>query len=301
MTKLKIIVICSFAYLAFVFNIERLAFHDPGALTIHSFVYALIVAAILSILAIPTLSRSPFYLPAALWAAAYLALRLTVYNQLPLIGGAYTYLTVTELVLISAAVGLAYSIAQSLQQVVELVERLSLPEAGRRISSIEESEEGIKLEFIRSRRHKRPLALVVVEPCAESLQPDLQRAVQDIHKNMMGRFIEANLAQVIKKEARRTDLILRRGKEGRFVVLCPETNGEGSVHLAERIQEVAMERLGIAVAYGIASFPDEALTFEELLQRAEFNLLHYVQMPESRQVPNIAAKGETHERTSRNP
>ncbi len=33
-----------------------------------------------------------------------------------------------------------------------------------------------------------------------------------------------------------------------------------------------MDRLGININYGIASFPEEALTYEELLQRAEFQL-----------------------------
>lgn len=296
MTRLKISIIALFVYLAFIFNIERLAFKTPTPLSIHSFVFALIVVAILSIFTVPALNHNPFYWPAALWVGVYLALRLTFYNQTPLVSGAYVYLTITELVMLLIALGLAHSIAQSLKQVVEFIERFSLPESGRHVASIQESERDIKLEFVRSRRHKRPLSLVVVEPCAESLEVDIQRAIQDIQKNMLGRFIEAKLAQVINKEARRTDLVLRRGKEGRFVVLCPETNGESSIHLAERIQKIAMERLGIDVAYGIASFPDEALTFEELLQRAEFNLTYYVQIPDSRRIPATITRDETRER-----
>ena len=43
---------------------------------------------------------------------------------------------------------------------------------------------------------------------------------------------------------------------------------ERIVFLAERISKIVEERTGLQVNCGIASFPDEALTFEDLLHTA---------------------------------
>jgi GGDEF domain-containing protein len=118
------------------------------------------------------------------------------------------------------------------------------------------------------------LSLIVLQPTSGSIQSDVQKAVQEIQKNMMLRFLLTNLGQIISQEARRTDLILNQGKEGRFVVLCPETTSKGVLGLAERIRSTASDRLGLSLTYGIASFPDEALTFDDLLHKAERELIH---------------------------
>ena len=90
---------------------------------------------------------------------------------------------------------------------------------------------------------------------------------------MVSRFVSVSLAKIITREARRTDLIISQGEgDNRFLILCPETKGRDTINLAERIRSTVMDRLGVDINYGIASFPEEALTYEELLQRAEFQL-----------------------------
>ena len=44
--------------------------------------------------------------------------------------------------------------------------------------------------------------------------------------------------------ARRTDLIMDPEDENGFILLCPETNGEGSEVLAARLEETVREELG---------------------------------------------------------
>ncbi len=59
--------------------------------------------------------------------------------------------------------------------------------------------------------------------------------------------------------------------QGRFIILSPESDVGGATALAERIRVAAEQQLGVAVTYGIASFPQDALTFEELVAYAETN------------------------------
>jgi hypothetical protein len=56
-------------------------------------------------------------------------------------------------------------------------------------------------------------------------------------------------------------------------VLFPETKPEGLGIFAERVRHLAKEELGLALNFGVASFPEDALTFEDLQQKAIFQLL----------------------------
>jgi diguanylate cyclase (GGDEF)-like protein len=65
------------------------------------------------------------------------------------------------------------------------------------------------------------------------------KAVNDTHGHLVGDLVLRDVADVLRHVARRTDVVGRFGGE-EFLVLCPSTNIEGAVVLAERI------RLGIA-------------------------------------------------------
>lgn len=86
------------------------------------------------------------------------------------------------------------------------------------------------------------------------------------------------LAMVLRKQVRNTDLVARYGGE-EFVILCPGVNWEGAKVLAERVR-VAVESAPITggaqqpggkltVSIGISSFPADGRTMEEVLQAAD--------------------------------
>ena len=108
---------------------------------------------------------------------------------------------------------------------------------------------------------------------------------------MMGRYVFTSLAGAIGKELRRTDMVLEEREHRRFIIVSPETDTRGSSELVQRIRAAASERLGVSLECGIASFPDEALTFEELVHQAETRLPHGPQPSELPvPVPAEAAK-----------
>jgi hypothetical protein len=63
------------------------------------------------------------------------------------------------------------------------------------------------------------------------------------------------------------------------VILCPETNLENTILLAKRIAQAVKERTNLHVLWGVAAFPEEALTFEDLLQKASERLIHSDSLP----------------------
>ena len=84
---------------------------------------------------------------------------------------------------------------------------------------------------------------------------------------MGGRFTSARVGQIIDERIRQTDLVLR-DKRWRFVVLCPETDLGAGLLLAKRITESVHEKTGLPILWGVAAFPEEALTFDDLLRKA---------------------------------
>jgi hypothetical protein len=85
---------------------------------------------------------------------------------------------------------------------------------------------------------------------------------------MMRRYVLTALGRSLAAELRRLDLLVQKDERGALLILAPETDRSGTESLIERVQQTAANQ-GIAVTCGMASFPDDALTFEELVEVAE--------------------------------
>ncbi|HYN89902.1 MAG TPA: hypothetical protein VER55_15320 [Ardenticatenaceae bacterium] len=272
MRQLRLWTIALLVDLAIVFNIERLDFNQPNLIDIRSFVYVLVMLAAVSVLALRQLWRSPAYVAVLLWIGVYYLCRLVVASSHPLLGGINTYLTVTELTVIVATTLLAHRVARHVQDFEDAVENLTFPARNRRVQSLEEAAEEIQTELTRSRRYHNPLSVIVVEPEPETLQAALHRTVQEVQQRMMTRYVLTRMARMIVDEVRRTDMIIEQPGHGRFIILTPETDAANSKTLINRIRTAATAQMGVAVACGVATFPYDALTFEELVREAETHL-----------------------------
>jgi GGDEF domain-containing protein len=81
------------------------------------------------------------------------------------------------------------------------------------------------------------------------------------------------ISEVINAIARRPDLIIKLDQPERFILVCPETSASSSNMLIQRIQSTVETDLGVSVSWGVATFPDDALTFEDLLHKANAKLV----------------------------
>jgi len=123
--------------------------------------------------------------------------------------------------------------------------------------------------MFRSRHNHHPLSIIFVKPDPDAIQATLHRLAQEVQQTMLSGYVINNMARTLRKYLRPTDLILEQRDQGRFIIVCPETNAAESKLVVEYIECVAMEQLGTPIAYGTATFPDEAVTFEELMRWAE--------------------------------
>jgi len=122
-------------------------------------------------------------------------------------------------------------------------------------------------ELPRATRHAHPLALLLIDG-------DSLREYNTRYGYAAGDEWIKTLAQVLTRETRGGDLAVRWRTGDEFVVALPETTREAAVQAAERIRQAlpqATEHLSgpSTISIGVAAFPHDGQTREELLARAE--------------------------------
>ncbi|MBI2977176.1 MAG: hypothetical protein HYY33_09510 [Chloroflexi bacterium] len=292
MSQLRRATIALIIDLTFLYNLERVDFGQQNIIDIQSFVYILAMVAVIATLSIPLLNRAQLWVSLVLWSAAYMAAKLFLFASRPAFGGVYTYITITELALLLITVWLAYHVAHYLRDFEDAVENITFNKVSQRVKRMGEMEDDIQNELLRSRRHRKALSVVVIAPEPASVRATLHRTVQEVQRAMMSRYIFTSLASVISKDLRRTDIILEQSERGRYIVLSPETTAAGIAPLVDRICRNAA-RLGVALSWGVASFPDDALTFDELVRQAQSRLHHPALIVEAPDQPAADAPAET--------
>jgi len=266
------IIVGLIAYLAIFFNLGRIAIGDQSLVDIQLFVYALATIATISTIIIPPLRRQEALFLLIVWGLIYILCKLFIFPNPPLLGERYTYISFTELTLLLISVFLAHLFAQNMAKLENILETALFPKLDRRIYSMDTAGKIIEYEFIRGRRYNHPISALVVEPDPGSSEwpeaADLDQAVRDFKK----RYLLAKLAKEVSKQVRLTDLVVETDEDGRFLIVCPETTSDNSILFAKRLQMAVKERLGISLAYGIATFPEDARTFEAIVDKAESKL-----------------------------
>lgn len=194
-----------------------------------------------------------------------------LFSRRPLLDGRNTYVTVGEIALVLVSILLTWSVISRVRQIEAAARDILLFGVKHRVRRLEESADEVLTELTRSRRHNRPLSVVVVEFDIDSDPNHPQLTRSKAQPVVMKSFANACLVRLVGHLLRRTDLILEPPKFGRVILLCPETDATGASLLVERIGAAA-ENLGELVTCGTATFPDEAVTFEELVLQAESKL-----------------------------
>lgn len=268
MKKLPYSIALLLAFLAVLFNLERFDYFQRSDLNIDGFVYVLVTVAIVSIILVPFLRRWSYPVLLVVTAIAYVVLKVYLSSTKAVWGGNQSYITIVELTLVGISVILARYLAGWLEDFVNAVENITFAKL-RRVRTLEEVGEDLESEMYRSRRYQHPLTVVVAKPEVGSLRMAIHRTVEEVQRSMMVRYVAISLmTRALYGHLRRTDWLLEDSSKREYVFVLPETRGERADIIIDRIQKTALE-LGVEVSCGIATFPDDALTFESLIDHAE--------------------------------
>ncbi|MEJ5168171.1 MAG: diguanylate cyclase, partial [Arcobacteraceae bacterium] len=126
-------------------------------------------------------------------------------------------------------------------------------------------EELLNIEILRSRRHQRNLSIIMFDI-------DHFKHVNDNYGHHAGDIVLQQTAEVIKRALRQSDMFGRYGGE-EFLIICPETNKDEAMIVAEKVRsEVATFNFDIVehktISLGVTEFSYED-TLEELVKKAD--------------------------------
>lgn len=273
MRSLKIYFLLLFFTATLLFNIERLDLNQENILDIQTFVYFLAPLIITAIILIPFFGnyRVPWAMAFAL--GLYLVCKLLLFRERPLFGGLYTYVSITEAAFLVVIAFLSHRLSHSIQQFQEGFTTMTMHLNGRYLQNTTVQQAAIQREISRSRHYHRPLSVIVVKLDEETLEFALPTLFGELQKTLIHRFARLKLAQTMQKHLRVVDFILEEGGSNDFIIVCPEADGQGSSVIIERVQSV-LNQSGVSAKYSTATFPNEALTFEGLVNQAQTKLAH---------------------------
>jgi hypothetical protein len=224
--------------------------------------YALAITLVL--LAIPQLQRLP--LP---WLAL-LPLGLFVAGKAGLggpLGGDRLAETLVDLVAIAITTLLALETARSVEEFCGALSYVTVGALRGRTSTIDSAQGQLYQEVRRARLGRQPLAVLAISPHPTSVAASRDRFVEEAMRSLLQDYVQGRVAAFLREQLRIWDTITACGDH--LLTILPITTGKEAEEFARRIRDDAQERLGLDLAIGQASFPDEEVTLVGLLQRAE--------------------------------
>src|SRR5215211_6999052 len=269
MTNLKRSFFGAAVYLAIIFVLGQADYADRPLINFANYFYLAVLVAMPLTLFFPKISGIPVYVPLLFWALVYILLLQLINrnysankDELPVVA--------LEFMMLELGVWFSHQLALQISHAESIMDALAMSAFPNRARDIESESQRIKIELTRSRRYHRPLSVVIIQSESED-EKITREAFRNIQHDLTSRFTSARVGQIIDDRIRQTDLVLRDYK-GRFIVLCPETDLSNAALLATRIAQAIKERTDLRVLWGVAAFPEEALTFEDLLQKARERL-----------------------------
>jgi hypothetical protein len=257
-------------WLALLFNVERLDITTTNTIDLPSSLYVTALVVALAGL-LPIFQRRPVFVLIALGIALF-AIGLAVTSPARIWAGDHKYRTLAGLLLLAVTAVLAHCAGRVLAEFRQAVEMLTFSQRESRVRQLHDAEETVQIELLDCRRKQRPLSLVMLQADSSTLDAMMHRLVHDIQRAMMQRYVVAMAAGVLARFLRRTDVIIQHTKPGRLIFVAPETSEPQAIALGQRMVDVARQQLGVAAQFSVAAFPEQALTFEELLNVAEQRL-----------------------------
>ncbi len=276
MTRFRFWLAILLLWLSLLFNLERV--HEP--INLASFVYVVVGLLAAAIVVVPPMRKATM---SALGAGSVLLMILLKVALGYEVGGTHLPLTVTEAAAILTTVVLAHQIARHTVRFEKSAAEVAAVRWQTRPKSFDDEQSEMYRELRRARRFDRKLSVVALEPTSEALKLSIDRLIEEVRGEMVQRYIEVRLADVLKNEVHDVDLVANY--EGRFILLLPETDQK---HVADVVQRIAIQverELGLQLRIGAATFPDEEVTLTGLVERAEAEMAE--PLAENAQVMNV--------------
>lgn len=259
MNRLRFWITVLIIWLIFVFNIERI--NSP--VNIRSYTYIFVaIAAVAAI--IPKTNRLSYLALILIPVPSFLLFKS--FGRGDSLWGAALPLTVTQVSGIVVTGLISRQISSGLREVERLVDEITSGYIGKPAKSFSEAQDIIYRELRRARHHQRPLSVITLRIDEKSVDLALPKIIVEVQKATMNEYVLAGVTRVLAQNVSDFGTIARR--DNYFVVVLPETSNEEASEAATKLENIVYENLKVNLISGTASFPEQAVTFEALVNLA---------------------------------
>jgi GGDEF domain-containing protein len=258
MKRVRVSVSLLVVWLIFFYSIERVS--EPINISRVAYPIAPLMAVL--VILIPRLRK------AALWAL--LIVPIPIFLAIKAWAGYRVFgtaipLTITEICIITTTTILAHWVSNGVNEFESAVKHITIGPADL-LAPFSDGQARMYQEVRRARHHRRPLSLLAVGFDNDSIQIALHRMVQEAQEAMVEQYVATSVARTLCDELEDYNLVARNSN--RFLVLLPEVTPDRVSDVTSRLRKTVEEQLGITLRMGAASFPEETVTFEGLVEKA---------------------------------
>lgn len=227
--------------------------------------YAFAWLAAIVVVVVPTLRGAPLHRSLPLLLAVFVAARLLSSALL----GAEPLRWLVECGYVGVAIALASRLGRAMASADQALEAIAAGRVREQVARFDEAQEEIYREIRRARRYERPASLIALSAAGADGR-SVERLVREVQQELAQKYADGQVAKLLLHETDAAALVTRR--DDHFVVLLPEVEADRAQRMAKRLGATAADRWGLQLCSGIASFPEQEVTFEGLLERAESEL-----------------------------
>ncbi len=187
------------------------------------------------------------------------------------------------------------AIAIANAQMYEAVERMATTDGLTGLTNHRHFQQMLDAVQARAERYDRRVALILTDI-------DHFKAINDTYGHPVGDKVLRRIGEMLRSNARRTDVVARYGGE-EFAVLMEETGRKGAMQIAERIRQAVEQEVfrcetgtfNCTLSLGVATFPHDALNKGKLVECADKALYEAKHAGRNRTVAFGAASRQTAE------
>ena len=191
--------------------------------------------------------------------------------------GAYDYITkpfnIDEIRVVVGRAAERYFLLKEAGQ-KEFYRELSISDGLTGLYNHRHLHEVLPREIDRAKRYPQPLSVLMIDI-------DDFKKYNDTNGHLAGDKLLSDIARLLVATTRNVDIVFRYGGE-EFVVLLPQVGKKGGVEVAKHMLGLVKQKLPVTVSIGIACFPDDGISKEKLLKKADLAMYQAKQLGKDR-------------------